>query len=618
MWLLVEFVDDENKTPLALPLPEGTMTVGRGDECDFVIRDKKISRTHLEITRTKNKVTFLDLGSTSGTHQSGKKVLSGTLQANKVEIGNISLLAVKRFHPLEAKHDGSSSKKAANKEIFFDWQPFSAFLDRLRGFSEPKILLESLLLGLADLLAADRGFVLLSAAKKEKRFIPIASHSLDNTEEFIALSRTVIRRTTSAREVIFINDTVLDDWYKANCQQTFIDSSRSILCAPLVTSDKVIGVVYVDGDADNFAFGEAHIPLLNTFTGLASELLAAAQTRKNLVQAKQHIEALNKLSSPKTKLFLGKSPLSKQLDNNISRAAKQDVTVLITGETGTGKEMVARRLHQLSHRCNGPFIAVNCASLPRESIEVELFGAEKGAYTGSLHLRLGRFELASGGTLFLDEVGDIPLEYQVKLLRVLEERALFRLGAGEAIPLDFKLLCATNANLEKAVDEGTFRRDFFYRINVFRLHLPPLRERKDDIIPLSEFILQQLIEERGITQKVLTGETKKLLLQHKWPGNVRELKNLLERATVIEKDEIISPGSLGWDETYQEEKNDDGRDEFWDNLPFDYDKALEEFERTLLKRSLVRNEGNITAVAREYGKTRPAIYRRLRKLGIDF
>ena len=244
---------------------------------------------------------------------------------------------------------------------------------------------------------------------------------------------------------------------------------------------------------------ESQIPLFETITGLAGELLAATKTREELLAAQHCLQAYDRLVWEGERLVLGSGEASEQIARSIKAAAPQDVTVLITGETGTGKEMVARALHRSSPRRLKPFVPVNCAALSRGTLEAELFGAEKGAYTGADELRLGRFEMASGGTLFLDEVGEIDTDVQVKLLRVLQDRKVTRLGGTRAIPLDFRLICATNRNLEEEMTLGNFREDLFYRINVFQIHLHPLRERLESIVPLAEHFLSTFTTQFGRT-----------------------------------------------------------------------------------------------------------------------
>lgn len=226
-------------------------------------------------------------------------------------------------------------------------------------------------------------------------------------------------------------------------------------------------------------------------------------------------------------------PLSHALHERMQRLAPSNANVLIIGETGTGKELVARQIHRLSKRGRGPFVAVNCAALPEQLVESELFGHEKGAFTGAALQKKGWFEVANGGTLFLDEIGDLPPATQVKLLRVLQERELSRVGGRVSIPIDIRLVAATNVNLEEAVRTGRFREDLYYRLNVAQLHLPPLRKRVGDILPLAEHFVGVYQGHLGLDDAEITDSARRALLGYPWPGNIRELENVIHHAMLV-------------------------------------------------------------------------------------
>lgn len=247
--------------------------------------------------------------------------------------------------------------------------------------------------------------------------------------------------------------------------------------------------------------------------------------------------------TPLTRSLRGESPAIQSIRELIEKVARTDATVLILGESGTGKEIVARNIHKLSTRAHKPFVPINCGAIPGELLESELFGHEKGAFTGAITARQGRFELARGGTLFLDEIGDMPLTMQVKLLRVLQEKTFEKVGSNKPIEADARIIAATHCNLEEAIDEGKFREDLFYRLNVFPIEMPPLRLRSRDI-PL---ILQELIarlQSEGKPTFKFSPETLNRLAEHEWPGNVRELSNLVERLSILYPNEIVKVDQL--------------------------------------------------------------------------
>jgi two-component system nitrogen regulation response regulator GlnG len=242
--------------------------------------------------------------------------------------------------------------------------------------------------------------------------------------------------------------------------------------------------------------------------------------------------------------IIGKTPAMLEIYKTIGRVAPTDATVLIRGESGTGKELIAKAVHYHSPRWTGPFIALNCSAIPRELLESELFGHERGAFTGAVEQRPGKFEITSGGTLFLDEVGDMPLELQAKLLRVLQERELTRVGGREVIKIDCRIIAATNQDLERAIQQNRFREDLFFRLNVVPMVVPPLRERRDDITDLVGFFLEKVNRELGTAVTGVSPEARALLIQHHWPGNVRELENTLVRAAVLAPGPTIMPRDL--------------------------------------------------------------------------
>jgi len=244
------------------------------------------------------------------------------------------------------------------------------------------------------------------------------------------------------------------------------------------------------------------------------------------------------------KVLVFKDPRSQELLARIERLAPSEANTLIIGETGTGKELVARHIHNLSRRGREPFVAVNCGAFAETLVESELFGHEKGAFTGATTHKAGWFEAANGGTLFLDEIGDLPLNMQVKLLRVLQEREVVRLGSRTPIPINVRLVAATNVNLADAVVAGHFREDLFYRLHVATIRLPPLRERPGDILPLAEFFLEEHCQRLGYNRASLSPEAERKMLEHSWPGNIRELENAIHHALLVCRHQRVQPADL--------------------------------------------------------------------------
>jgi DNA-binding NtrC family response regulator len=313
--------------------------------------------------------------------------------------------------------------------------------------------------------------------------------------------------------------------------------------------------------------------------------------------------------------LIGQTPATREVFKLIGRAAPTEATVLITGESGTGKELVARAIHRHSPRAARPFVPVNCPAIPEPLLESELFGHERGAFTGAVRDHVGRIEAAARGTVFLDEIGDLPAGTQAKLLRTLQERVVERVG-GRSIAVDFRLIAATNRDLERLVAERTFREDLYYRLNVVRIHLPPLRERRADILPLAEAFLQRHGAGRPEPPRGFTEDATRLLLAHDYPGNVRELENIVPRATVLARGPLVTaadfPTPLGG-------QGESGGSSFSGNdlLSLPLGEAVQTLERELIRRALARTQGNKAEAARLLGIHRQHLYTTLKDLGIE-
>jgi two-component system nitrogen regulation response regulator GlnG len=326
--------------------------------------------------------------------------------------------------------------------------------------------------------------------------------------------------------------------------------------------------------------------------------------------------------------LIGNTPAMQEIYKTIGRVAESDATVLIHGESGTGKELVARAIHYHSKRSGRPFVAVNSAAIPSELLESELFGHEKGAFTGAIGRKIGKFEAASGGTLFLDEIGDMGLALQGKLLRVLQEKEFERVGGTDPIRTDVRVLAATHHNLDKMVREKRFREDLFYRLNVIQINIPPLRKRKDDIVPLAEFFMQKY-QGSDVKKKMLTAETLKILRAYDWPGNVRELENAVQRAITLSQGDKIFPDALPPQlfkpgnganlsfENFIEEKLADLVDRMGGLESGDiHAMVIQRVEKPLLTLVLKKTDGNQVRAAHLLGINRNTLRKKIKELGI--
>jgi DNA-binding NtrC family response regulator len=331
---------------------------------------------------------------------------------------------------------------------------------------------------------------------------------------------------------------------------------------------------------------------------------------KNL---KSEIQILKNQLKEKFKIdsFISHSAKMDEVLSVAARAADSKATILITGESGTGKEVLAKSIHYVSPRKEKPFIAVNIPALPETLLESELFGHEKGAFTGADKAKKGRFELADGGTIFLDEIGDIPLNLQVKLLRVLQEHQIERLGSTENINIDVRIIAATHQNLEEKIKDGSFREDLYYRLNIVSLHIPPLRERREDILPLTENFTEKYSKENGKKSLGLSKEAVDLLIKYNFPGNVRELENIIERAVVLGRSEVITANDLpNVVKGFKAEK------EFPVNDEASLIEQVEALEKKLIYDALSKTNGNQSQAGRTLGLTERNLRYKMQKYGI--
>jgi len=350
------------------------------------------------------------------------------------------------------------------------------------------------------------------------------------------------------------------------------------------------------------AFDFVEKPLsMDRITILIQNILSfrAEQVEKNLL--------LNKLR--KSIALVGEGPVMMNLKQMISRVAPTSSWVLITGENGTGKELVAQNIHYLSSRASRPFVDVNCAAIPTELIESELFGYEKGAFTGADKTKKGKFDFANGGTIFLDEIGDMSLEAQAKILRILQEKVFHRVGGDRAIEVDVRVIAATNKNLQDEIKAGRFREDLYYRLNVIPFVVPPLRERVEDLPALVSFFGEQMAKEGGYRTKIFSDMALERLKQHGWPGNVRELRNFIERIYILTPGDFVDVHDLKFAGLTEGENGD--------SEMVSFREARARFEREFLMRKIAENQGNISKTAETIGLERSYLHRKIKAYGIE-
>lgn len=424
-------------------------------------------------------------------------------------------------------------------------------------------------------------------------------------------SASALRRAGDAGETVCMGQHDLAGLPAA--ESVLLNGIHSVLCAPLELGGDEDGFLYVDRLAGHRPFEEADRILFESLRGLFGELVDVVLRAD---RQRRRIEALQKeAQAGRSVHILHDSEAMRRLLHEAGRVASTEVPVLVTGETGTGKELLARHLHEVSPRREKPFVAINCGAIPETLMESELFGHEKGAFTGAAAMREGLVQSANGGTLFLDEIGEMPLSLQVKLLRVLQCREIVRVGGVETIPVDFRLVSATNRNLKDEVAAGRFRADLFFRISVIGLHLPALRERGRDAVLVAQSFVQRFAGQYGLGDKVLGRLAERAILEHRWPGNVRELENVIHKAVILSRDGLIAPEDLGlgaaiedgWDVGLAEEAAAS-----MGSLRAVRDLA----EKRCIERALATSRGNVSLTARMLDVDRKVLMRTMERLGI--
>ncbi|MCH7761879.1 sigma 54-interacting transcriptional regulator, partial [candidate division TA06 bacterium] len=464
-----------------------------------------------------------------------------------------------------------------------------------------KTLLRKVMDLVINLLKAERGVLLL----KENGDLRVAAgKNMDNTtiRDASELSESILNQVSKEGTSIISTDACMDPRFQKR-ESVILNNIHSLLCVPLITQKQVIGTIYVDSRISSHLFTDEDQTFLISLANLIAVAIENARFHDRLRQESHHLrrEVKDLFSNKK---IIGTSKKMEDLRNLIEQAASSDSTVLIQGETGTGKELVARAIHYQGQRGSQNFIPLICGSVPEGLLESELFGHKKGSFTGATSDEGGIFEAATGGSIFLDEIGDAPLTVQVKLLRVLEEGEIRRVGEATPRRVDVRVICATNKNLAREVEEGRFRQDLFFRINVILISLPPLRERKEDIPLLAQHFLTLYNEKSGKELKGLTSEAMDYLLKYLWPGNVRELENYIERAVVIAEKETITPRDI-----YPALK-------IHQPASLSLTQSRMEAERSRIEEALARAGGNITRAAKELGLHRQQLQRVMKRLNL--
>ncbi|HYN21246.1 MAG TPA: sigma 54-interacting transcriptional regulator, partial [Thermoanaerobaculia bacterium] len=479
-------------------------------------------------------------------------------------------------------------------------------------------------------LGAERGMIVLSDRLTRELEVAVARNlGKGDAAEGKKLSESVVRRVLETKEPILSVDALTDVRF-AGSESIVARHILSILCVPLAIRDRMAGAIYVDHRESRHLFGPSDLEFLVAFADQAGIAIENARLYSEVEASRQRLKEENEslrdeiLSAHNLGSMIGKSRSILELKQVMEKVAQSSSTVLIQGESGTGKGLVARIVHSISPRRRAPFIHFNCAALPETLVESELFGHEKGAFTGAAGQKLGRFELASHGTIFLDEIGKVSLGAQSKLLRVVEEKEFERVGGTRTLQADVRVIAATNLDLEAAIRRNEFREDLFYRLNILPIVLPPLRQRKEDIPYLVQHFLAKVSREQGRPAKELDPSVLDLFYAYDWPGNIRELEAAVHRAFVLSSSDYLTLEDFGW--IALQVRGPQGSMARPPEAPAflaalrltdgSYEETLENYDRQLIIAGLAQCHGRIRETARFLGIARNTLRAKMKRYGV--
>jgi two-component system, NtrC family, response regulator HydG len=548
-----------------LPLPEGEVTLGRDPANGLPVNDPSVSRKHCLVRQEGDRFQIRDLGSRNGTQVNGITAKEhwlehgdeisagdsvfrflvedeGALAISRVEFEDGFTAETKVIHPKEVlylqpdwllRELSEDSQVARNLNVLLK---ISRAVHAIRDLDDLQMQLLDLIF---DVVPAGRGAVLLADDAEPEFSSVFVRTRRPGRANRVTVSRTVARKVMEHGVAILGGDVSASSELR-DVESVAAAQVRSLLCVPLTVFHKAIGCIYLDSTDPGNRFQENHLQLVAAIAGISAAALDNARRLQWLEQENQRLSV--EISGERS--LVGDSARMKEIYQFLNRVASSDSTVLIEGESGTGKELAARALHRNSSRAGKPFLAINCAAIPETLLESDLFGHERGAFTGAASLKKGRLEIADGGVVFLDEIGELAPSLQVKLLRVLQEREFERVGGIHPIKVDIRLIAATNRDLNEAVRIGQFRQDLYYRLAVVKMTMPPLRERREDVPLLTRHFVQKYAKRCKVKAKPVSREAMACLVNHDWPGNVRELENAIERALVLGSSDILLPEDL--------------------------------------------------------------------------
>jgi Nif-specific regulatory protein len=602
----------------AIVIDTDEWSIGRGESNHLHLHDKSASRNHCLIKRNQDHFTIEDLESKNGTFIENVPVKSHTLKHGEtVRIGDSVFVFLLRdedldssLNPIQLESENLKSQSTIrlrhDESVYLHPEKLRLILPAgLRTAQDLNTLLklstEIVSIGSQTILFHRFLELVFEAIPAEHGAVILRESGKKEFSQLSSLQRSQTKNSSGTINEAIVNQ-VINDGSGILCNDILDSNVTSLLCAPIHPQQTIFGVIYLDTSDLHAPFDEAHLQLLTAMSAMLSMSLQNLLNKEKLSNENQRLRQEIQFQHP----MVGESGAMKEIYRSIQKIAPADCTVLIFGETGTGKELVARALHNNSSRAEKPFIAINCAALTETLLESELFGHEKGAFTGAIALKKGKIELADSGTLFLDEVAELSPPLQAKLLRVLQEREFERVGGLRSIRVDVRLIAATNKDLKQAVSDGKFRDDLFFRLNVVSVRMPSLRDRKEDISLLANYFISKYSKQFKKRVDGISSEAKAYLERYSWPGNVRELENAIERAIVLGSTDFVLPEDLP--ESILESGPPAGVS------VGKYQDAILDAKRQVILKAVEQAKGNYAEAAKILGVQRTYLHRVMRNL----
>ncbi len=518
------------------PVHKVLTTLGRAPGNDVVLDDPAVGPTHANLMRKGDVFTLSLVDRSKEMELNGHRIRTAELsEGDEVLIGAWKLVWSLQPAP------SVTGEHVPDEELSLDvLKRLVSLSSEMMQNTAPKRLFSSLLKGLLELTNAEKGFVIV--LQDGARHLA-ASHNVDKERLDISqVSDSIVDQVVQHLQPVIVSDAMNDSRFGR--AKSVVDLKlSSVMCVPLIYRNDMLGVIYLGNDRITDLFDQRDLAMLQIYAAQASLVVYHALQLNQLRLDNRNLRTQLQQSSQGE--MIGTCAPMKSMFRVLRRVAPTDLSVLVLGETGTGKELVARELHKLSGRSAHAFIAINCGAIPENLLESELFGHRKGAFTGAVSDKIGKVEAANGGTLFLDEIGEMPMNLQVKLLRVLQERVIERVGDLKPRPVDIRVVAATNKELPELIANGAFREDLYYRLNEISVQLPPLRDRGEDIEVLSQYFLNTYREQYGGKPRGFTNQGVLSLKNHYWPGNVRELENRIKKAVIMSDRALLNPEDLG-------------------------------------------------------------------------